>query len=333
MNTQAQVSTALRIAILDDTQDAVRHLDAFRKLAGHTVSIHTRSESDPAALAAQIGNVDVLIPIRERTVINDGLLSMLPSLRLISQTGKGVSHIDTTACTRRGIAVAASGGNPYAPAELTWALVLAAMRRLPGEVENAQRGKWQAGTLGTQLRGRVLGILGYGTIGAIVARYGAAFGMRVIVWGRDGSLARATSDGFEVATSREAFFSESDVLSVHLRLTDDTRGCIRAGDLALMKSSSVFVNSSRADLVEPSALLAQLRRGNPGFAALDAYEVEPAYAEPLFALPNTICSPHLGYVEKDTYEIFFGGAFDNVLAFAAGQPTNLVNPDVITSRT
>ncbi|MEM5289890.1 D-2-hydroxyacid dehydrogenase family protein [Paraburkholderia sabiae] len=321
----------MRIAIPDDYQDAVRDLDALSILSGHQVDIYTDLVKNIDHLAARLKHADVLVPIRERSIIDEALLSRLPNLRLISQTGKGVTHIDIEACTRRGIAVAASGGSSYAPAELTWALVLASARRLPQEVANARAGKWQRETIGTSLRGRTLGILGYGSIGKIVAGYGKAFGMRVLIWGREGSLSRAADDGFEAAESKEDFFRRSDVLTVHLRLNAETRWGISAADLASMKPTATLVNTSRADLIETGALAAALQAGRPGFAAVDAYEEEPAIEHPLFSMRNVVCSPHLGYVEKDTYEIFFGGAFDNVIAFEKGAPTNLINPDVLTT--
>ncbi|ALP68516.1 D-2-hydroxyacid dehydrogenase family protein [Paraburkholderia caribensis] len=319
----------LNIAVIDDYQNAVRRLSTFSKLDGHDVTIVHDVLTDPAELAGRIRDSQVLVPIRERTVIDESFLERVPSLRLISQTGKGVAHIDVAACTRRGIAVAASAGNSYAPAELTWALVLAAARRLPAEVASAKAGRWQAGTIGVELRTRVLGIFGYGSIGRIVAQYGKAFGMRVLVWGRKASLEAAVSDGFEAAESKAAFFEQSDVITLHLRLSEATRGIVGAGDLARMKSDSILVNTSRAALIAPDELAAALRAGRPGFAAVDAYETEPAYDDPLFALENAICAPHLGYLERDTYEVFFGGAFDNILAFEAGNPTNLVNPEVL----
>jgi D-3-phosphoglycerate dehydrogenase len=332
MSDSSTVSRRLRVAILDDYQDAVRHLDCFTTLAGHEVTVHTDKLPDPEKLAQRLKDAEVLIPVRERSVIDEAFLERLPNLKLISQTGKGVAHIDVAACTRLGIAVAASGGNSYAPAELTWALTLAAMRHLPQEINSARNGHWQSAPVGTCLRGRTLGIFGYGGIGKIVAGYGKAFGMRVVAWGREGSQARARQDGVEVATSKEAFFQQSDVLSLHLRLSADTHGIVTAADLAQMKPTAVLVNTSRAGLVEPGALYDALKQGRPGFAAVDAYEEEPVAHHPLFDLPNAICAPHLGYVEKDTYEIFFGGAFDNVLAFEAGSTMGLVNPEVFAQR-
>lgn len=319
----------LTVAISDDYQDAIRSLDAFQKLEGHRVSIHTDTVTEQDQLVARFADAQVIVPIRERTVFDEALLSRLPNLKLISQTGKGVAHIDVAACTRLGIAVAASSGNSYAPAELTWALVLAAVRNLGQHLASAKAGQWQAGGIGTCLKGRTLGIYGYGGIGKIVAGYGKAFGMRVIAWGRDGSLARARADGIETAASKADFFRDSDVLSLHLRLNAETAGIVTGQDLALMKPTAVLINTSRADLVERDALVTALKAGKPGFAAVDAYEVEPVRDHPLFALPNALCAPHLGYVEKDTYEIFFGGAFENILAFESGQLGSLVNPEVV----
>ena len=321
--------TTFSVAILDDYQGAIPELKAFSKLAGHKVKVLRTTAESIDDLASQLQGIDVIVPVRERTVIGNELLSKLPDLKMISQSGKGVAHIDVQECTRRGIAVASSGGNSYAPAELTWALILASMRNIPAEAQSAKDGKWQTSPIGTQLRGRKLGIYGYGSIGGIVAGYGKAFGMQVIVWGREGSRERARKDGLEVATSREAFFAESDVVSVHLRLSAESRGAITAQDFALMKPTALFVNTSRADLVAPKALEEALIKGHPGFAAVDTYEEEPAKKHPLFALKNALCVPHLGYVEQDTYEVFFDGAFDNVLAFEAGKPENIVNPDVL----
>lgn len=321
-------STKLRIAILDDYQGAISELNAFSKISNHDVRVLRSTDTNIDSLAEKLKGVQVIVPVRERTVIDKALLAKLPDLQLISQSGKGVAHIDVQECTRRGIAVAASGGNSYAPAELTWALILASLRSIPQEVASAKAGKWQMSPVGTQLRNRTLGIYGYGSIGSIVAGYGKAFGMRVIVWGRDGSLGRAREHGFEIAASREAFFEQSDVVSVHLRLSPESRGIIKAADFAKMKTTALFVNTSRADLVDRGALEAALTYGRPGLAAVDTYEVEPISDHPLFNFPNAVCTPHLGYVERDTYEIFFGGAFENILAFEAGSPANLVNPEI-----
>ncbi|HET9226974.1 MAG TPA: D-2-hydroxyacid dehydrogenase family protein, partial [Thermoanaerobaculia bacterium] len=263
---------------------------------------------------------DALVLIRERTRITDELLERLPRLKLISQTGKGAAHIDLAACERRGIQVTVGTGSPYAPAELTWALVLAAARHLPYEVARLRAGHWQS-TMGTGLRGRTLGIWGYGKIGTLVAGYGRAFGMEVRIWGREGSLSRAQSDGYALAGSREELFERSDVLSLHIKLSAETRGIVKASDLARMRPDALLVNTSRAELIETGALEAALRAGRPGFAAVDVYEQEPVLgaAHPLLALDNALCTPHLGYVERDSYESYFGQAFDQVVAFAEGR--------------
>lgn len=307
----------MKIAIPDDYQDSVRHLRCFSKLDGHDVQVFTDTVHDVALLAERFRDADALVLIRERTQITDELLSRLPRLKLISQTGKGTSHIDLEACERRGVAVRAGTGSPFAPAELTWALVLASTRRIASESARLKAGGWQ-GELGTTLRGRTLGIFGFGKIGSIVAGYGRAFGMHVVIWGREGSLERALGAGYATARDRAHLFDSSDVLSVHLRLTGDTRGIVRAEDLALMKPDSLFVNTSRAELVEPDALANALRAGRPGFAAVDVYEQEPVVgaAHPLLHLDHALCTPHLGYVERDSYELYFGQAFDAVVEYA-----------------
>ena len=315
----------MHIVIPDDYQDAVRRLDCFAKLRAHEVTVFHDTVKDRSTLEQRFRDADALVLIRERTAIDDELLSQLPRLKLISQTGKGTSHIDVEACTRRGVSVAVGTGSPYAPAELTWALVLAAMRRVPQEVSHLRGGGWQH-RLGTTVRGRTLGIFGYGKIGSLVAGYGRAFGMKVLVWGREGSQSRARRDDYDIAESQRALFAESDVLSLHVRLDDATRGIVTAADLACMKPDALIVNTSRAELIERGALEAALHAGRPGFAAVDVYEEEPILGaqHPLLAMDNVVCTPHLGYVEKDSYELYFGQAFDNVLAFAEGKATNLV---------
>ncbi|MDX2140755.1 MAG: D-2-hydroxyacid dehydrogenase family protein [Chloroflexota bacterium] len=314
----------MKIIIPDDYQDAVRHLACFPMLAAHEVTILREHASDVDVLTERFRDADALVLIRERTPISAALLERLPKLRLISQTGRGIPHIDLAACTRRGVLVCAGGGSPYATAELTWALVLAALRHIPQEVNNLKAGCWQA-TLGTGLRGRTLGVYGYGSIGSLVAGYGRDFGMRVIVWGREGSLERARADGYEIAAGREAFFAESDVLSLHIKLTAETRGLVTVADLARMKPTALLVNTSRAALIAPDVLVDALRAGRPGFAAVDVYESEPVVDHPLLHLENALCTPHLGYVEKDSYEAYFSAAFEQVIAFAAGAPINLLN--------
>ncbi|MEE3214977.1 MAG: D-2-hydroxyacid dehydrogenase family protein, partial [Pseudomonadota bacterium] len=263
-------------------------------------------------------HAEALVLIRERTRITRALLERLPKLRVISQTGGGVAHIDLEACREHGVTVLAGRGSPTAAAELTWALVLAAMRHIPEEVANLKAGRWQR-TLGTALEGRTLGILGYGKIGARVARYGQAFDMKVLAWGREGSRERARQAGIEVVASQRELFERSDVLSLHLRLNEATRGIVGDDDLAAMKSSALLVNTSRAELIASGALEAALRTGRPGMAAVDVFEQEPVVEDPLLHLPNVLATPHLGYVEKDGYELYFGDAFSNLIAFIEGQ--------------
>lgn len=318
----------MKIVIPDDYQDAVRNLDCFGKLAGHEVTIYNDTVKDVDTLARRFADADALVLIRERTAITEELLQRLPRLKFISQTGKGIPHIDLDACTRHGVLVSAGPGASYSTAELTWGLVLAATRFLPQEIARMKTGKWQ-GYLGVGLHGRTLGIFGYGNIGRLVAGYGRAFGMKVVVWGREGSLSRARQDGFEIVSSQRDLFEQSDVLSLHLKLTADTRGIVTGDDLAAMKATALLVNTSRAGLIAPGALVEALQKGRPGFAAVDVYEDEPVTDHPLLHLDNVICTPHIGYVEKDNYELYFGAAFDQILAFEAGAPINVVNTEVL----
>ena len=326
----------MNIVILDDYQDAVRKLKCARKLETWPAKVYTNTVKGLGQLSLRLKDADVVVLIRERTHLNRALIEKLPRLKLISQTGKVGPHIDLAACTDHDVAVAEGVGSPYAAAELTWALVLAAARRLPQYISNLKHGAWQQSGLksasmptnfglGVCLRGRTLGIWGYGRIGQLVAGYGRAFGMNVLVWGRGGSLERAAADGFRAAASRAELFAMSDVLSVHLRLNDDTRGCVTLEDLSRMKPSAVFINTARAELVETDALYTALSRGQPGLAAVDVYESEPILqGHALLRLENCICTPHIGYVEQDSYELYFNAAFDNVVNFIQGAPTNLV---------
>lgn len=320
----------MRITIPDDYQNCVRHLKCFSSLADHEVSIYNDTVKDLPALAARLADAQAIVLTRERTRISAELLDRLPHLKLISQTGKIAGHIDVAACTARGIAVVEGSGTATATAELTWALLLASRRNLVNEVNRLKGGQWQ-GSIGQQLFGQRLGIWSYGKIGQQVANYGRAFGMKVWVWGREASCAKARADGFEVAPSREAFFSDSDVVSLHVRLLAETRGIVKASDLALMKTSALLLNTSRAELIAVDVLAQALRQGRPGFAAVDVFEEEPILgaAHPLLQLPNALCTPHLGYVEADNYDRYFSIAFNNILNFAAGQPSNLVNPEVL----
>jgi D-3-phosphoglycerate dehydrogenase len=318
----------MKIVILDDYQDAVRGLACYTKLAGHDVTIYRDTVKDADALAKRLADAEAVVLIRERTRLPAALIERLPKLRIISQTGRPGAHIDMEACTRKAIAVCETRGSPVAPAELTWGLVLAGMRHIALEDRRTRAGGWQT-TLGRNLRGRTLGIWGFGNIGSLVAGYGLAFGMKVIAWGREASARKAGAAGVPMASSREQLLEESDVVSLHLRLTPETRGLVTAADLARMKRDALLVNVSRAELIAPQALENALRRGRPGFAAVDVYESEPVLgaSHPLLSMDNVVCTPHLGYVEKDTYETYFGTAFDNILAFAAGRPVNVVNPE------
>lgn len=316
----------MRVAILDDYQSCIQNLNCFSKLVGHEVVVFHDTVKGHE-LAARLQGFDAVVLTRERTAISASLLDKLPNLKLISQTGKIAGHVDLDACTARGVVVSEGQGTGAATAELTWALILASRRHLLSEARRMQEGLWQ-GHLGQQLSGQRLGIWGYGRIGRQVALFGRAFGMRVWVWGREGSLSRAQADGFEVAPSRADFLALSDVLSLHVRLNDQTRGSVTLEDLACMKPSALWVNTSRAELVVQGALVDALQSGRPGFAAVDVYESEPVLsgAHPLLQLPNALCTPHIGYVERDNYEHYFGMAFDNVNAFANGKPQNLAKP-------
>ncbi len=328
----------MNIIILDDYQDAVRKLKCAARLEHLNAKVFTNTVKGIGQLSVRLRDAEVLVLIRERTQFPRQLLEKLPKLKLIAQTGRAGSHIDVETCTRLGIAVAEGVGSPFAPAELTWALIMAAMRRLPQYIGNLKHGAWQQSGLkaasmpsnfgiGMLLKGKTLGIWGYGRIGEIVAGYGRAFGMKVLVWGSDASRDKARADGHAAAESREAFFEQSDVLSLHLRLVDETRGMVKLDDLTRMKPTSLLVNTSRAELMEEGALVSALNRGHPGMAAVDVFESEPILqGHPLLRLENAVCTPHIGYVEQDSYEMYFGAAFDNVINFVNGNPTGIVNP-------
>ena len=334
----------MNIIILDDYQDAVRKLTCASKLDAFPAKVYTNTVKGVGQLSVRLKDAEALVLIRERTQITRQLVEKLPKLRLISQTGKVSGHIDVEACTERGIAVAEGVGSPTAPAELTWALIMAASRRLPQYIASLKHGAWQQSGLksasmpnnfgiGHVLQGRVLGIWGYGKIGKIVAGYGKAFGMKVMVWGSEAARHRAMGDGLMMAESREHFFANADVLSLHLRLNDQTRGIVTLQDLSQMKPTALLVNTSRAELIEPDALITSLNRGRPGMAAVDVFESEPILqGHPLLRLENCICTPHIGYVEQDSYELYFGAAFDNIVNFARGTPTNIMNPGALQNR-
>ncbi|MBP6008287.1 MAG: D-2-hydroxyacid dehydrogenase family protein [Rhodoferax sp.] len=334
----------MNIVILDDYQDVVRKLNCAAKLEAFQAKVYTNTVKGLGQLSVRLKDADVIVLNRERTHLPRALIEKLPKLKLVAQTGRVGSHLDVNACTDRGIAVAEGTGSPVAPAELTWALIMAAARRLPQYIGNLKHGAWQQSglkasgmpanfCLGTVLEGRTLGIWGYGRIGQRVAGYGKAFGMRVLVWGRAPSRERAMLDGYEVTSTREELFEEADVLALHLRLCDETRGMVTMEDLSRMKPSSMLVNTSRAELIEPDALLGALNRGRPGLAAIDVFESEPILqGHALLRLENCICTPHIGYVEQDSYEMYFGAAFDNVVNFIRGRPTNIVNPGALQVR-
>ncbi len=322
----------MNITVLDDYQNAVRNLDAFKLVASHNVTIwndHTKNED---VLAERLKDTEALVLIRERTPIRASLIARLPKLKIISQRSV-YPHIDVAALTERGILLCSDqhpGKPSYATAELTWGLVLSAMRKIPQEVAALKAGRWQS-TMGLGLRGKTLGIYGYGRIGAVVAGYGKAFGMKVLVWGRDSTIDRAKADGYSVARNKEAFFEECDVISLHMRLVDATRGIVSAADLARMKPTALIVNTSRAPLIETGALEAALKLGRPGMAAVDVYEAEPVISamHPLIALDNAVCTPHIGYVEQAGYESQFSSSFGQIVAYLEGKPINVVNPEAL----
>ncbi|NMM08784.1 MAG: D-2-hydroxyacid dehydrogenase family protein [Polaromonas sp.] len=334
----------MNIVILDDYQDAVRKLNCAAKLDAYPAKVYTNTVKGIGQLSVRLKDADVIVLIRERTQLNRQVIEKLPKLKLIAQTGRIGNHVDVAACTERGIAVAEGIGSPTAPAELTWALIMAAMRRIPHYVAHLKHGAWQQSGLksasmppnfgiGSVLKGKTLGIWSYGKIGQIVAGYGRAFGMRVVVWGGEASCERAQAEGFEIAARKAELFEQSDVLSLHLRLHEETRGIVTLENLSRMKPSALLVNTSRAELIAPEALLAALNRGRPGLAAVDVFESEPILqGHALLRLENCICTPHIGYVEQDSYELHFGAAFDNVLNFIKGTPTNIVNPTYVHVR-
>jgi D-3-phosphoglycerate dehydrogenase len=318
----------MRVVVMEDYQRAVERLECFSWASEHEVVVRSERPADLAERAAQIGNAEAVVLIRERTPIDASLLELLPRLRLICQTGRGTPHIDIEACTRRGIVVCTGSGSPYAPAELTLALILASARCLVADVVALRTGAWQT-TIGTELHGRTLGIVGYGTIGALVGRYGSALGMQVLAWGRVASLERAQADGCEAEPDLGVLCARSDVVSLHLKLSPETRGIVTAQNLAQMKHDALLVNTARAGLIEGGALEAALAAGRPGRAAIDVFDDEPATGDPVVQNPAVLATPHLGYVTWETYESYFGQAFAQVNAFAAGTPIGVANPQVL----
>jgi len=321
----------MKIAVIDDYQNAFKTLKCFSKLSGHEVVVYTDPETDLTKIAERLKDADAVILTQQRTYFPRALIEKLPKLELIGQTGRAATHVDLAACTEKGIIVSAGGaGNPNATAELTWGLILSALRNLPFEVRRFKEGHWQS-TLGIGVNGKTLGIYAYGKIGSIVAAAGRAFGAKVACWGREGSTARAKAAGSEVAKSREEFFSNADIVSLHLPLNKDTRGIVTRDDLARMKPSALIVNASRAGLIADGALVEALKSGRPGMAAVDVYEQEPVLNanHPLLKMDNVICTPHLGYVTRESYEEYYAVVVDDIVAFAAGKPSNVLNPEAI----
>jgi D-3-phosphoglycerate dehydrogenase / 2-oxoglutarate reductase len=321
----------MKIAVIDDYQAAFRTLRCYRKLQGHEVLVHNDTEKDPHRLAERLKEAEAVILTQARSPFPRVLIERLPQLRLISQTGRSTGHIDIAACTEHGVAVSAAGkATAHPTAELTWGLILAALRHIPYEVRRLRAGHWQS-TVGVSVRGKTLGIYAYGRIGSLVANVGRAFGARVVCWGREGSLARAREAGYEIAQSRNALFAESDILSLHLPLNTETRGIVTGEDLARMKHSALIVNTSRAGIIAEGALVGALKAGRPGSGAVDVFEDEPVTgaAHPLLKMDNVVATPHLGYVERDNYELYYGLVVDQILAFASGNPINVLNPEAI----
>lgn len=313
-----------KITVLDDYQGVVGQLAATKILdgIGAELEVITRKIADEEELIATLRDTACLVLIRERTRITSGIIAALPGLKLIVQTGRLAGCIDLDACRVRGIEVRDGTGNPVAPAELTWALILAASRRLVPYARGLEQGLWQRSApalegerLGRTLCGRTLGIWGYGKIGKRVAAVGRALGMRMVIHGRDQSRLAAEADGFAYEGSRRSFFAQSDVLTLHLRLCDDTRHVVGPEELLAMAPDALIVNTSRAELIAPGALLQALQNGRPGAAALDVFEDEPAGAAPYLGHPRILCTPHIGFVEEGTYESYFSEAFTHVRQF------------------
>jgi D-3-phosphoglycerate dehydrogenase len=321
----------MKIAVIDDYQNAFRTLRCYPKLKQHEVVVYNDTEKDPARLAERLKDADVVLLTQQRSAFPRAVIERLPKLKLIGQTGRAATHVDIEACTQRGIIISAGGtGNSNATAELTWGLILSALRNLPYEVRRLKEGRWQS-TVGIGINGKTLGIYAYGKIGSIVAGVGKAFGARVVCWGREGSTGRAKAAGFEVATSREEFFAGADILSLHLPLNKDTRGIVTRDDLARMKPTALIVNPSRAGLIAQGALADALRAGRPGMAAVDVYEEEPIVGanHPLLKMDNVTCTPHLGYVTQESYEDYYNVVVEDILAYAAGKPTHVLNPEAL----
>lgn len=321
----------VKIAVADDYQNVFREAPGFARLGEHSVTVFSEPVKDVPSLAARLKDAEIIVLTQQRTRFPRELIAQLPKLVFISQTGRNTGHLDVAACTERGIVVSAIGGGyPHATVELTWGLIIASLRNIPYEAARLKAGHWQS-TTGTRLHGLTLGIYAYGRIGKLVADVGRAFGMKILCWGREGSTARARQDGHAVAASRKEFFEQVDVLSLHLPLRDETRGDITAADLEVMKPTALLVNTSRAGIVAKGALVAALKKGRPGFAGVDVFDDEPVLGadDPLLGLPNTLCTPHLGYVTRETIIHHYEDAVDQIVAFSSGTPVNVVNPDAV----
>src|SRR5262245_17847668 len=323
----------MKIVVIDDYQNAFKTLKCYPKLAGHEVVVYTDTANDEASLINKLKDTDAAVFTQQRSFVPRAVIEQLPKLRMIGQTGRAATHVDLKACTEKGIVVCAGGsGNSGATAELTWGLILSSLRSLPFEVNRLKTGHWQT-TVGVGVKGKTLGIYAYGKIGSIVAAVGKAFGARVICWGREGSTGRAKAAGFEVPNSRTDFFAEADIISLHLPLNNETRGIVSADDLARMKPTALIVNASRSGLIAKGALVQALKAGRPGFAAVDVYDKEPVGAdEPLIKMDNVTCTPHLGYVTRESYEDYYATVVDDLVNFAAGKPTNVLNPDALAKK-
>lgn len=320
----------MKITILDDYQDVIKNLRCFELLKSLSVQIVHNTEKDQEVLAKKLQDTNILILTRERTIINESILSLLPNLKLISQTGKISNHLNLADCTKYNVLVAEGVGSPVAPAELTWALLMNTIRQIPQAIEGMKNGNWQI-NIGTTVQGKTIGIWGYGKIGQRIAQYAKVFEARILVWGSEISRENAVKDGFEVANSKEDFFRESDIVTIHLRLSEKTYEIIKERDLLVMKDDATLINTARAELIEKGALLKCLKKGKPKFAGLDVFWEEPIYDKEFsyFKLPNVVCTPHLGYVEKNGYELYFSKAFENVLSYISGNPTNIANPEIL----
>lgn len=320
----------MKVTILDDYQNIIKELNCFSLLEGQDVQILNYTEKNPVLLAEKLVDTEILVLTRERTEVDEKLLSLLPNLKLISQTGKISNHLNLADCTKHNVLVAEGIGSPIAPAELAWALLMNTVRQIPQAIQGMKNGQWQV-TIGSTIHGKTIGIWGYGKIGQKMAQYARVFGAKVLVWGSEVSRQKAIDDGFEQANSKEEFFKNADIITLHLRLNANTFEIVKENDLKLMKENAVIINTARAELIEKGALEKCLKIGTPKFAGLDVYLEEPIYDKnyELLQLPNVVCTPHLGYVERNGYELYFGKAFENIINFINGTPTNIANPEII----